>query len=192
MLSMEHSRWNISTHVTPPPAELDDGTWHAVDDSENETGRIFVRVAEATDGRLIIVGLHLSGEHEITANTLRAIQPAAILRTIAWRENNDAPPRSDGDIGPAGLARFEGVADEIAAISDTAPPTEQQSKRGRRGPSSDELARFADIYRRHLRENPYNAMDRTARELNIHRATAHRWHERCRDQGLLDPKEDNQ
>lgn len=193
---MKHSRWDIKPAAPLPLDELAAGSWLAVDDTEGDAGRLFVRVAEAADGRLVITGLHMSGEGEITANTLRAIQPAAILRTIAWRESGEAPPRSVGEIGPTGLARFEGIADELATIAETTEQMTDESRRGRRGPRREELARFAETYRRHLRADPRNPIAATMRDMAkgghpIGRATAHRWLARCRDLGLLDPREDD-
>ncbi|WP_395243383.1 hypothetical protein ACGGZK_14750 [Agromyces sp. MMS24-K17] len=121
--------WDV--HPDQPLPALDEDSWIAV--SESDTGRFWVRVAEAADGRLIITGMLMRDEREITANTLRAIQPAAILKTIAWRESGGTPPPSVGAIDPTTeLARFEGVADEIASIATTAPSTAAESKRGRR------------------------------------------------------------
>ncbi|GAA4066346.1 hypothetical protein [Agromyces indicus] len=193
---MKHSRWDITPAAPLPLDELAAGSWLAVDDTEGDAGRLFVRVAEAADGRLVITGLHMSGEGEITANTLRAIQPAAILRTIAWRESGVAPPRSVGEIGPTGLARFEGVADELATVAEATEQTGDESRRGRRGPTRDKLVRLAETYRRHLRADPRDPVAATLRELArgglpIARATAYRWLDRCRELGLLDPREDN-
>ncbi|TFD13855.1 hypothetical protein E3T35_03730 [Cryobacterium sp. TMT1-2-2] len=188
---MNFSRWDINLHGALPPDELAGRDWHAVDDTEGHAGRLFVRVSKAADGRPVITGLHMSGS-EITANTLRAIQPAAILRTLTWREDGGAPPRSVGEVSPmTGLARFEGVADEISAISEATDATQEQSQRGSRAPRREHLVRFAEVYRRHLQESPYNAMTLTARELLMHRATAHRWRDKCRELGLLDQKEND-
>lgn len=193
---MKHSRWDIRTDVPFPLADLAADVWHAVDDTDGHAGRLFVRIRKATDGRLVITGIHMSDDREITANTLRAIQPAAILRTIAWRETGESPPRSVGEISPTGLVRFEGVAMELEAIAETAEQTSDESKRGRRGPSRGELERFAETYRRHLRADPFNPIAATLLDMRrsgrpIGRATAHRWLTRCRELGLLDRKEDN-
>lgn len=185
------SRWDVNADVQPPVDELSSGSWLAVTDTEGDAGELFIRLGAAADGRPIITGMYLSGAREITANTLRAIQPAAILRTITWRESGSAPPASVGGIGPTGLARFEDVVDVIDAAVDGAQPAESASTRGSRAPRRDDLERFAATYRRFLRESPYDAVARTACDLKMHRATAHRWIARCRDLGLLDPREDN-
>lgn len=185
------SRWDVTADAEPPVDELSSGSWLAISDTEGGAGELFVRIAGAADGRPIITGLYLGGEREITANTLRAIQPAAILRTITWRESGSAPPASVGGIGPTGLARFEDVVDAIDSVVENAQPVDEQSTRGSRAPSRAKLERFAETYRRCLRENAYDAVARAALESHIHRATAHRWIARCRDLGLLDPREDD-
>jgi hypothetical protein len=184
------SRWDVNVDAPPPVDELSSGDWLAITDTRGEAGDLFIRLGAAADGRPIVTGMYLSGEREITAKTLRAIQLATILRTITWRESGSAPPASIGGIGPTGLARFEGVVDAIDAVVDSAERIEGASTSGSRAPRRDDLERFASTYRGFLRESPYDAVARTASHLKMHRATAHRWIARCRDLGLLDPREE--
>ncbi|MGE0300863.1 MAG: hypothetical protein AB7G36_18700 [Candidatus Nanopelagicales bacterium] len=184
-----HARWDIDP---APVAGIDPSgpDWYRVTDTEGRVPVLSVRVSEAGDGRLVLTGLVIGdGAHEVDANMLRAIQPAAIVRTIAWRHYGAPPPRSVGDIGPTGLARFEGVAQAINAIATDAEPTGEESRRGRRGPSRIQLERFAEEYQSRYRVSRYDAMTATARKLRISRATAHRWASRCRELGLLSAQE---
>lgn len=185
------SRWDVNADTKTPVDELSNGSWLAISDTQGGAGEFFVRVAEAADGRPIVTGLYLGGEREITAKTLREIQLAPILRTITWRESGSAPPASVGGIGPTGLARFEDAVDAIDDVVANAAPSDVSSTSGSRAPSREKLERFAETYRRCLRENRFDAVARASREFPIHRATAHRWIARCRDLGLLDPREDD-
>lgn len=190
----EHSEWDVD----PRPVTLSDddapGDWYAVRGTTDRTraaGDLLVRVGKSTDGRLILSGLRLGGDREITANTLRAIQPAKIVQTIAWRETGGKPPRGVGDVDPlTGLARFEGVAMEFEAIATAAPVTGGESKRGRRGPSRDDLEQFAHVYLGFYRAGKADPVKQTTRALNISRATAHRRITQARDLGLIPPREE--
>lgn len=132
-------------------------------------------------------------EREITANTLRAIPPAKIVQTIAWRETGGNPPRAVGDVDPlTGLARFEGVAMDVEAIVASAPSVADESKRGRRGPSRSDLEQFTSVYLSHYRAGRDSPVKRTMTDLHIgSRATAHRRIDQARSLGLIPPREEH-
>lgn len=193
---MTTSEWDIDPRPTNPDNDTLDGDWYAVRGANDRTeaaGELLVRIGQSTDGRIIITGLLMSGDVEITANTLRAIQPAKIVRTIAWREEGGEPPRAVGDVDPiTGLARFEGVAMEFEAITANAPITSEESKRGRRGPSRDDLEQFARVYLGFYRAGKSDPVKQTTRTLNISRATAHRRIAQARELGLIPTREEDQ
>ncbi|MBF0673169.1 MAG: hypothetical protein IR160_11360 [Salinibacterium sp.] len=188
-----HAEWDVDPRPVTPSDDAQ-GDWYAVRGTTDRTraaGDLLVRVGESTDGRLILTGLRIVGEREITANTLRAIQPAKIVQTIAWRETSGKPPRAVGDVDPlTALARFEGVAMEFEAIAADAPVTGGESKRGRRGPSRDDLEQFADVYLGFYRAGKADPVKQTTRALNISRATAHRRITQARKLGFIPPREE--
>ncbi len=154
---------------------------------------MLVRVGKSASGRLILTGLLMTGDREITANTLRAIQPAKIVQTIAWREEGGEPPRAIGDVDPlTGLARFEGVAMEFEAIAANAPSVADESRRGRRGPTRSDLEHFAQVYLGFYRAGKADPVKQTTRALNISRATAHRRIDQARALGLIPPREEHE
>lgn len=192
---MTTSEWDIDPRPTSPGDDALDGDWYAVNGISERTrpvGDLLVRVGRSTDGRLILTGLVMTGEREITANTLRAIQPAKIVQTIAWREEGGAPPAAVGDVDPlTGLARFEGVAMEFEAIAANAEGIVDESKRGRRGPTRSDLEHFARTYLGFYRAGKADPVKQTTRALNISRATAHRRIDQARALGLIPPREED-
>lgn len=193
----EHAEWDVD--ALPVTLSDDDapGDWYAVTGTTERTraaGDLLVQVSESTDGRLILTGLRMVDDRGITANTLRAIQPAKIVQMIAWRETGGKPPRAVGDVDPVtGLARFEGVAIEVEAIATTSPSVADESKRGRRGPSRSDLEQFASVYLSHFRAGRENPVKRTMTDLHIgSRATAHRRIDQARSLGLIPPREEHQ
>lgn len=189
----EYARWDVRDNLQVPAGLVDGPDWHRIEDTTGEVPTFYVRVGTAPDGRMIVTGLLLAepaeGALEVTANVLRAVSLADVIRTIQWRESGSLPPRSVGPIGPTGLGRFEGHEASVRASAqqvEAAP-----SRRGQRAPDQEALEEFAAVYRRHATYSR-SAMTLTARELHIHRATAHRWRERCRAAGLLPDREDHE
>ena len=193
---MTTSEWDIDPRPTSPDDDAVDGDWYAVRGISARTrpaGDLLVRVGHSANGRLILTGLLMTGDREITANTLRAIQPAKIVQTIAWREEGGEPPRAVGDVDPlTGLARFEGVAMEFEAIAATAPSVADESRRGRRGPTRSDLEHFAQVYLGFYRAGKSDPVKQTTRALNISRATAHRRIDHARALGLIPPREEHE
>lgn len=177
----QHSRWDIAPAALNMP---DSEQWYQIIDTSAATAPSFhVRISEDASGRLIITGLHIDGDIEITGRVLREITPAEIVRTIAWRSEGGTPPRSAGDVvSPTGLHRFEGVAMEIEQIRESAQPVE--TKRGRPGPTDEQLRVVVDVYRRHARETR-NAIAATTREVSRSRASVQRWLDLAHERGLF-------
>lgn len=193
---MTTSEWDIDPRPTSPDDDAGDGDWYSVRGISERTrpaGDVLVRVGKSASGRLILTGLLMTGDREITANTLRAIQPAKIVQTIAWREEGGEPPRAIGDVDPlTGLARFEGVAMEFEAIAANAPSVADESRRGRRGPTRSDLEHFAQVYLGFYRAGKADPVKQTTRALNISRATAHRRIDQARALGLIPPREEHE
>ncbi|WP_448712739.1 hypothetical protein [Microbacterium profundi] len=189
----DYARWDVRDGLQVPAGLVDGPDWHRIEDTAGEVPTFYVRVGTAADGRMIVTGLLLAEptEHalEVTANVLRAVSLAEVIRTIQWRESGSLPPRSVGAIGPTGLGRFEGHEANVRMAAQ--PVDAAPSRRGAHAPTQEDLERFADVYRRHATYSR-SAMTLTARELNMHRATAHRWRERCRAAGLLPAREDHE
>lgn len=174
----QHSRWDVDTQTTAPGL---DG-WVRIIDTAHKIAPLFVRLGEDEIGRLIVVGLHIDGDVELTARAMREISLPEIVKTIAWRETGSPPPRSVGDVSPIGLAMFEGVAMEIEHTAASAAPAE--TKRGRPGPSDEQLQRVVDAYRRHARQTR-NAIAATMREVNLSRASVQRHLDLAHERGLF-------
>ncbi len=175
----QRSRWDVDTETTAPAL---DG-WIRVIDTARKIAPLHVRLGEDESGRLIIVGLHIDGDIELTARAMREISLPEIIKTIAWRDTGSPPPRSVGDVvAPTGLARFEGVAMEIERAAASAAPAE--AKRGRPGPTDEQLQRVVDAYRRHARQTR-NAIAATVREANLSRASVQRHLDLAHDRGLF-------
>lgn len=188
---MEFSRWNIAEGRSIPAERIKD-EWHLVIDTAGGGGEFWVSVGQAQDGRYVITGLHMSAG-EITARMLRELQPAAIIAAMRWRATGSAPPASVGGVSPiSGLARFEGMTEHIEAHASRSPSLgdDDESPAPRRGPqppNEDMLREFARVYLAHA-EYSKGPMTLTARDLQISRATANRWADRCRALGLLPVK----
>lgn len=188
----EYARWDVRDDLQVPAGLVEGADWHRIEDTTGEVPAFYVRVGAAADGRMIVTGLLLAEPAEdaleVTANMLRAVSLAEVVRTIQWRESGALPPRSLGPIGPTGLGRFEG---HDASVRAAAQPVAAPSRRGQRAPDHEDLEHFAAVYQRHATYSR-SAMTLTARELHMHRATAHRWRERCRAAGLLPAREDHE
>lgn len=189
----EYARWDVRDDLLVPAGLVDGPDWHRIEDTAGEVSTFYVRVGTAPDGRMIVTGLLLAepaeGALEVTANVLRAVSLAEVIRTIQWRESGSLPPRSGMGMGPTGLLRFDGHEDHVRAAAQ--PVEAAPSRRGARAPTQEDLERFAEVYRRHATYSR-SAMTLTARELNIHRSTADRWSKRCRAAGLLPAREDHE
>lgn len=185
------SPWDIQERESDFRQYIEKNDWHKITRPGDQS--FHIRVGTAIDGQYVITGLLLGGVDapaEITGQTLRSIKISEILNTIFWRETGSPPPRSVGDIGPTGLARFEGMTEGVAA---SAHDLSIESASGRRGPTQVDLTSFAAEYEAQRKVNPHRAMSTAARHCGISRATANRWAARAKELGLLsDPTSTNE
>lgn len=187
MTNTRHSRWDV--HPSAIEHASDAEQWLQIIDTSKAIEPFDVRVSEDANGRLIITGIHMLGDVEITARVLREIQPAKIVQTIAWRDTGSVPPASVGDVSPiTGLSRFEGVAIEIEQAIESAHPVESK-RAGRPGPSDDALREIVTVYRRHARETR-SAIAATVDEMKrrgkpTSRATVQRHLDLAHERGLF-------
>ncbi|MGZ0711122.1 hypothetical protein ACWPKO_22615 (plasmid) [Coraliomargarita sp. W4R53] len=177
-----HSRWDVRPTAFEHASDTDQ--WLQIIDTSRAIEPFDVRISEDANGRLIITGMHIVGDVEITARVLREIQPAKIVQTISWRETGSEPPPSVGDVSPiTRLSRFEGVAVEIEQAVESAQPVESK-RAGRPGPSDDALREIVAVYRRHVRATR-NAIKATSVEQHRGRATVQRWLDLAHERGFF-------
>jgi len=162
----------------PADLGLDRGVWHEVA-LDAVPYPVLVRLAEDGAGRLLIDGLVFGASRsdqpaEITSGHLR-LPLAAVVEQCA---------------------RIQGLADHphrfIAALAADAAVTSRRVRRPRLrpggGPPTDrELRDFARVYLGYVTDpaTSRRPMSATARRLAMSRATAHRWHTRAVEAGLL-------
>lgn len=160
---------------------LEDFEWVEVRGGELEAP-ILMRFGKTADGRFVLNGLILGADFprpEITANTLRRIPIAEIVRQLWDNFTMESPPPYDD---------FEesvtwGLMQSFALRQDWLP---DRSRATNRAPADAELERFAEIYLEERARNHRRAMTSTAERLHISRATANRRAAVCRERGLLD------
>lgn len=186
-------QWRVAGPTTFDLAQFETGDWHTIEDASGVVSNaIHVRVANDDSGRVVLTGLVLEDE-PLTSSALRDITLGDVVRAIAdhdaalrdWRSGDAPAPEFLGEIGPTGLARFEGMTDQISETTSTSVV----SKRGH-AVSDDDLRTFAETYRGF--SGYPNQMQRTYRALNIERSTAYRWLKRCESKGYLPAQTDNE
>ncbi|WIX99333.1 hypothetical protein QRX60_35530 [Amycolatopsis mongoliensis] len=157
---------------------------------------ILARVGRSRDGRPVITGLMIGefDDGEITADTLRAIRPRALLAQLfedfdpgeppspATAAEGELPDLLDDDLMTWGL-----MQEHVSSPAREQAP-DQMAVTPPRGPSLDQLRRFAEVYQREWERFPHRAMTATAEAMTISRPTANRWAKQCRERGLLPPK----
>lgn len=179
-----------------------DGTWLHVKGAWLPAP-IVIRVDRAADGRYMITGLLLGWrqQREITWQTLRNLKLAAVLEEIFAGFDPSNPMKALGDLPSGRLSELSAPALAAAHLYDRLEPNlyvrqvqpadgdQPAETRGRRGPSADDLEAFANVYRRLYATQPRRAMTAAAAETSVSRATAIRYAARCREVGLLPPKD---
>lgn len=146
-------------------------------------------------GRIVVTGLVVGelGDHEITSETLRSIKLSEVLHALFENFDPANPPQlppGDGYGWKADEASQAGYDEYIAywlfkeLVFDSAPDLPSAVA------ERDELTEFAAAYLRNLMSQPHRAMQATADNLIISRATANRRAQKCRDIGLLPPRVD--
>ena len=180
-----------------PPAPGGEGVWVAVSGNDLP-GIIRVRLAKSRAGAIKVTALVLGdeGTSELTSESLRAVRLADIVQALLERFREGPPPFPDDAARDASgtiddkIRVFTDSRDLYEAywifkelVFDAAPETSSAVS------EHDELAQFARVYARNLREQPRRAMSATAEELTISRATANRRAADARKRGLLPPRE---
>lgn len=177
------ARWNVRDDQPVPEGLTEGSGWLLIEDDEHPDAPSFwVRVGTAEDGRVILTGLLMAdpeASFEVTTMALRAIRVPEVVRAIHWRAAGGPPPRSVGEIGPTGLARFEGVA---MAIEQAPQPAPVPPKRGQAATDED-LRIVVEEYRKHdWSTGPIAA---TMEALNWSRSTVHRRLDRAHERGMF-------
>lgn len=139
---------------------------------------IEIRFGRAPNGRTTVRGLR------IDTDPIRAADPSnidveitsATLRRIKLSEIQAAYYESI-----TGFYRDVGVLKGEQSTAGTSRPRRTPG----RGPTNDDLRKFADAYKAALDAVPSRAMTTTAKGLKISRATANRWAALCRELGYL-------
>ncbi len=176
------ARWNVRDDQ-PLPAGLAEGSgWLLIEDDEGAAPPFWVRVGTAEDGRVILTGLLMADPEasvEVTTNALRAIRVPEVVRAIHWRASGGPSPRSVGEVGSTGLARFEGVAQAIESAAEPAPVP---PKRGQAATEED-LRLVVEVYRQHAwSPSPIEA---TRLALHMSRATVQRRLDLAHERGIF-------
>lgn len=185
----KHARWDVMNDRKVPAGLVSGADWHRIEDATGHptTGEsvppFYVRVGTAPDGRMIVTGLLLAEPAadalEVTANVLRAVSLAEVIRTIQWHDSGTKPPRSAGPLGPTGLARFEGHEVQVRAAAGSG----ESAPRKGRTPTEDDLLKVVATYREHAWAR--DAIARTARALSVSRYTVQRHLDRAQEAGLF-------
>lgn len=145
-------------------AELGALPWYGFEMSDRPHG-IAVCIGEADDGRLVVTGLLIDPRKnvEVTSRLLREIPLGAIIHRASTGPPVERPP---------GSMRYR--------IGKPRP--------GPTGLPVKHFQRVADLYRLALRAHPRTPVRRLMAQMGISESTAHRYLERCRELGLLDPR----
>lgn len=161
---------------------VDEHDWVCLEGDERDPDRphpVFLRLGRSPEGRLVCTGLivgNLARFHgspvEITARSLRSIPLAELIGTAV------STGRLPDDFGA-----------EIRKLLHDAPglPARLKVRPGPKGHSAEHFAHVADMYRLALDKAPGAPMRWLRKELHVSEATARRWVQRARDQGLLGP-----
>lgn len=193
-MSSPRDRFEIYPDRQPASSALDGDDWIEARAGGLEAP-ILARIGRSQDGRPIITGLMIGefDDGEITADTLRALRPRALLAQLFEDFAPGEPPAppaaaEDGQL-PDMLEQVEwGLMQEHVWAPAREQAPEQEAVTPPRGPSLDQLRQFAEVYQREWERFPSRAMTSTAEAMSISRPTANRWAKRCREHGLLPPK----
>jgi hypothetical protein len=174
-------RFSFGMEYVPDTDQFTSSAWIRVTGGNLETP-IAIRVGRDRGGRPMICGLVVGDGSpvEITSDALRKIRVGGMLKQLFEGFDPANPPTMYSDLGD----RIEwGLMHEH--VWKGAEPVESDTARG---PDTEELRRFAEVYQQERVRNRNRAIAATANVLNISPATAHRRVAACRAKGLLPPK----
>jgi len=172
--------------IEPNWEDLSEETWTRVEGGSLDAP-VYVRLGRTSDGRSIVNGLVMGASwprDEITANVLRQIRIGEILRSVfdGWSLTDPEDLEELADQVTSGILH--------ETLARRAQPIPAVSRIGSRSVPDVELEEFARIYKAMLVLYPSRAMTETAKTLgHMSRSTANRWAEKCRQRGLLPPRE---
>ena len=182
-------------------------------------GKVWFRLARGRDDQWVCTELSIESEKPLTSTVLRKIPLSQIIDNLLSQQLEYMDRGGALDLGTGLREFYDGgslsefTEEELRAGGATASMTPQEvhdlympnaslaasttrPKRGGPGPSQADLERFAAGYKRALQTDRRHAIAKTMLTLKLQdppliltRATAHRWRERCREAGLLDPQE---
>jgi len=183
----EFARWDLEP-LDDPSALFAGGDWHRVRDRSGSLPPYAVRISTDDAGRYTITGVlvlgPVSGDKQlpVTAKLMRDISLAEVARIANYRTSGSLPYASLGSV-EGGIEEFVTTSEAIASGAARSMPVEQAPKVGRRGPSHDDLVRFAELYRAMRKQTTFSIV-RLAREARIDRASVYRWRRYCERAGI--------
>jgi hypothetical protein len=131
--------------------------------------RVLICLGEAEDGRLVCTGLLIDPKTNLEI-------PSRLLRDIRLGE----------------VVTFAASIDKwVMPVGKVLRSARHRVRRARPGPDGYPAAFYKDVaaaYRRAVRTHPRTPVLHLMSELRCSEATAHRYLNRCRDLGLLDPR----
>lgn len=178
-----------------PLADPDDDEWIFVEGGGLRQP-VYVRIARVGDdlvgSRLVVVGVLISNGRQVTSTDLR-LPLQRILEQFErhyFAPSDPTAPRSSDErwYRTTGREAFDDWTSLMGSLPEAPPPPRG---RGAAPPTDDELRSFAAVYVRELRTNARGAVSRAAEAFGMHRVTAHKWIQRCREAGILPNEETN-
>lgn len=189
--------WRFSAS---PLADPDDDQWIYVEGAGLRQP-LYLRIARTGPpvqpfggSDLVVTGVLINNGQPVTSTDLRLPlqrileQFARHLRSEAADVATKTPAQNSSDWAyqKSGVAEY----DEWVASMASLPPVEAAPRgRGAPPPTEDELRAFAAVYAHELRLGARGAVTRSAEKFGMHRVTAHKWIQRCREAGILPSEE---
>ena len=180
-------------------------------------GTVWFRLARGRDDQWVCTELGIDSDRPLTSTVLRKIPLSKIIddlldQQLGYEERGGAYDPvtglrefyDGGSIADLTLQEFNAggstahlTADEVRDMympNASVAVKIERPKRGGKGPGRKDLERFATAYKRALQVDRRHVIAKTMQLLDqdgfkLTRATANRWRERCREAGLLDPRE---
>lgn len=160
-----------------------DNWWHSATGG-GLPGRVWFRLGVDHIGRYVCTDVHVEGD-DLTTSAMRSIPLSRIIEQLL-KKPITSEERGGGLDEATGLRLFyspehEHLADDQARriylnnARKRPVKARPKNRRGKAGPSDDELARFASAHLWALQKEPRRHVAAAAERMNISPATAHRW-----------------